>query len=113
MRKRNVRCQLWLYENEAERFNRHVKRSGLSREGYLRQLINGLVPTDAPPPDYFAMMQELRRIGAKLDQIAQTAHMLHTPDAERYNETAAMLDKAVITITNAVMLPRKIERKRE
>jgi|GEM_PF-11623 len=39
MRKRNVRIQLWLNETEAERFNRLVTRSGLSREVYLRQVM--------------------------------------------------------------------------
>lgn len=49
MRKRNVHVQFWLDKKEAEAFNKKVKRSGLSREVYLRHLINGLVPQDAPP----------------------------------------------------------------
>jgi hypothetical protein len=113
MRKRNIRYQLWLNEKEAERLNRLVKRSGLPREVYLRRLINGLIPTDAPPPDYFAMMKELRYIGINLNQIAQKAHILNVLDVKRYEENAALLKKAVVDITNAVMLPRKIERKIE
>ena len=50
MRKRNVHVQFWLDKKEAEAFNKKVKRSGLSREAYLRHLVNGLVPQDAPPP---------------------------------------------------------------
>ena len=49
MRKRNVHVQFWLDKKEAEAFNKKVKRSGLSREAYLRHLVNGLVPQDAPP----------------------------------------------------------------
>ena len=113
MRTRNIRYQLWLNEKEAERFSRVVKRSGLSREVYLRQLINGLIPTDAPPPDYFAMMRELHYIGVNLNQIARKAHALNVFDAKRYDDNVAMLNKAVVEITNAVMLPRKIERKIE
>ena len=48
MRKRNVHVQFWLDKKEAEAFNKKVKRSGLSREVYLRHLINGLVPQDRP-----------------------------------------------------------------
>ena len=44
MRKRNVHVQFWLDKKEAEAFNKKVKRSGLSREAYLRHLVNGLVP---------------------------------------------------------------------
>jgi hypothetical protein len=109
MRKRNIRYQLWLNEQEAERFNWRVKQSGLSREGYLRQLINNLVPTDAPPPDYFSMMKELRAIGTNLNQIAQKAHVLNVMDVKRYDENIAALNRAVVSITNAVMLPRKME----
>ena len=113
MRTRNIHIQFWLNKNEADAFDRLVKRSGLSRESYLRQLINGLVPTDVPPPDYHAMMQELRAIGASLDHIAHYANTLNIVDAEWYDENAAALNKAIVEITNAVMLPRKIERKIE
>ena len=56
---------------------------------------------------------ELRCIGANLNQIAQRAHAFNMLDVTRYDENAAMLNKAVVEITNAVMLPRKIERKIE
>ena len=56
MRKRNVHVQFWLDKKEAEAFNKKVKRSGLSREAYLRHLVNGLVPQDAPPP---ALVQKI------------------------------------------------------
>ena len=48
MRKRNVHIQFWLDKKEAEAFQKKVKRSGLSREAYLRHLVNGLEPQDAP-----------------------------------------------------------------
>jgi hypothetical protein len=94
---------------EADQFNTFVKRSGLSREAYLRHLINGLVPTDMPPPDYHTMMKELHHIGNNLNQIAQKAHVLNVMDVKRYDEAIAALNQAVVKITNAVMLPRKIE----
>ena len=71
MRKRNVHIQFWLDKKEAEAFQKKVKRSGLSREAYLRHLVNGLEPQDAPPPDYYAMMRELHGIGNNLNQIAR------------------------------------------
>lgn len=113
MRKRNIRYQLWLNEKEAVRINGLVKQSGLPREVYLRQVINGLLPTDAPPPDYYSMMKELRHIGVNLNQIAQKAHILNVMDILRYDENIAMLKAAIIKITNAVMLPRKMDRKIE
>jgi ACT domain-containing protein len=113
MQNRTVEIKCRLTQKEADSLNKRVKKSGLSRESYLRHLINGVVPTDAPPPDYFAMMKELRYIGTNLNQIAQKAHILNVLDVKRYEENAALLRKAVVDMTNAVMLPRKIERKIE
>ena len=86
-----------------------VKKSGLSREAYLRHLINGVVPQDAPPPDYFSMMKELHAIGNNLNQIAQKAHVLNVMDVQRYDESMRLFKEAVRTITNAVLLPRRNE----
>ena len=93
MRKRNVHVQFWLDKKEAEAFNKKVKRSGLSREVYLRHLINGLVPQDAPPPAYFDFIRELHGIGNNLNQIAKRVNStgnLYEEDVadlqERYGE---------------------------
>ena len=110
MRKRNIQIITRLDSDENARFRKRVEKSGLSQEAYIRHLINGLVPTDAPPPDYFAMMRELHHIGVNLNQIAQKAHALNALDVQRYDDNAALLNKAVVEIINAVMLPRKIER---
>ena len=113
MRTRNIHVQFWLNRKESDDLNKRVKKSGLSRENYLRCLITGHVPTDAPPPDYFAMMRELHHIGVNLNQIAQKAHGLNVLDVKRYDDNTALLKAAVVEITNAVMLPRKMERKIE
>ena len=85
-----------------------VKRSGLNREAYLRQLISGVVPRDAPPPDYYSMMRELHKIGNNLNQIAQKAHVLNVVDVQRYDKEVRKFNEAVRKITEAVILPGKI-----
>lgn len=55
------------------------------------------------------MMRELHAIGTNLNQIAQKAHVLNVLDVKRYDDNITALNKAVVNITNAVMLPRKIE----
>ena len=59
MRKRNVHIQFWLDKKEAETLKKKAKRSGISSAAYVRHLINDMVPQEAPPPDYYAMMQQL------------------------------------------------------
>ena len=111
MQNRTVEIKFRLNRTEADNLNKRVKKSGLSRESYLRQIINGYIPTDVPPPDYFAMMRELHYIGANLNQIAQKAHILNLIDVKHYDENVKSLNAAVLNITNAVMLARKIEGK--
>jgi predicted DNA-binding protein len=109
MRKRNVQVIIRLTEDEHRRLKRLVARSGISQEAYIRHLIKGLVPTDIPPPDYHTMTAELRRIGNNLNQIARKAHVLGVIDVARYDAAVSTLDTSLLSITNAVMLPRRME----
>ena len=109
MRKRNITITLRLNRKEAETLDKKVRRSGLSREAYLRHLIDGMVPQDAPPPDYFSMMRELYGIANNLNQIAQKAHTLNVVDVQRYDNCARQVEAAIKKITEAVVLPRPME----
>lgn len=108
MRKRNVSILFRLTKHEAESLDKKVKKSGLNRETYLRQLINGVVPRDAPPPDYYAMMRELHKVGNNLNQIALKAHTLNVIDVQRYDEAVREYEKTVKKITNAVIMPEQM-----
>ena len=109
MQKRNIKITFRLNESEKNKLTKYVKKSGLSQEAYLRHLINNLVPTDLPPPDYHRMMNELRGIGRNINQIAQKAHVLNVIDAKRFDEAYAQYKETTITIVEAVMLPRKVD----
>lgn len=109
-RKRNNRVQVRLDNKEHQAFLKAVKRSRLSQEVYLRHLINGVVPQDAPPPDYYSMMQQLYRIGNSLNQIAQKAHTLNVIDVQRYDAAYHQFETAVKEIIEAVILPKPMER---
>lgn len=109
MRKRNVAILFRLNRKEAEILDKKVKKSGLSREAYLRHLISGVVPRDAPPPDYYSMMRELHRIGNNLNQIAQKAHILNVLDVQRYDRDMRMFEDTVKKITEAVILPEPMK----
>ena len=67
-------------------------------------------PGTRRPPDYYAMMRELYRIGSNLNQIAQKAHILNAVDAQRYDEDVRRLESAVRQITAAVVEPKPMEK---
>lgn len=107
MRRRNIAVITRLNKQEQQHLKALVKRSGLSQEAYIRHLINGVVPNDAPPADYYAMMKELHHIGNNLNQIASKAHRLNVIDVQEYDKAVRAFETAVKDITNAVILPRK------
>lgn len=110
MNNRNYEIKIRLTQAEIVHLNRLVNGSKLSREAYLRQLISGVVPQDAPPPDYFSMMQQLYRIGNNLNQIAHKAHALNAIDTYHYDEAVREFREAVQEIQAAVLLPRQAAR---
>ena len=109
MNHRNIEIKVRLNRKEAEALNKKVKKSRISREAYLRHLINGVVPQDAPPPEYFDFMRELHRVGNNLNQIAQKAHVLNVVDVQRYDMAVHQVEAAIKTITDAVILPRRMD----
>ena len=96
-------------KRKPRRFRRRSSTAAFPVRRILRHLVNGLVPQDAPPPDYYAMMRELHGIGNNLNQIAAKAHTLNALDVQRYDENCRKLDEAVKTITAAVILPRPMK----
>ncbi len=86
MKNRNYEIKVRLTQAEMVHLTRLVSASGLSREAYLRKLISGVVPREAPPPDFFAMVRELHYIGNNLNQIATKAHALNAIDAKHYDD---------------------------
>ena len=109
MSHRYIVIKVRLNRKEAEALNQRVRKSRLSREAYLRHLIDGAVPLDQPPPDYYAMMRELYRIGNSLNQVAQKAHTLNVVDVQRYDAGVRQLEAAIKKITEAVILPQPME----
>ena len=107
MRKRNCRVQVRLDSKEYQIFMKQVKKTGLSQETYLRHIIAGAVPREAPPPDYFLFMRELHNVGNNLNQIAQKAHVLNVLDVKRYDDNCHRLEKLIRDVTEAVILPAR------
>ena len=110
MNNRTTEIKVRLNQKEADILNGRVMKSCLSREAYLRQLINGLVAQDAPPPDYYAMMRELYKIGNNLNEIARKAQSLNMIDVPLYKKAVGEFETVVKEITAAVMLPRQLGR---
>ena len=76
MRKRNVQILFRLTEEEAEQLNELVRKSGRSKEAFLRETVKGYRLCEKPDPEFYKMMRELSAIGNRINQLVplRTAH---------------------------------------
>ena len=62
MRSRNIQIPLRLSEEEYAVLMKKVGKCRCSRESYIRSLINGFSPKEAPPADYYKILSKIRII---------------------------------------------------
>ncbi|WMJ22889.1 plasmid mobilization relaxosome protein MobC [Paludicola sp. MB14-C6] len=80
-----------LTEDEMIQLNAKVKQTGLSREAYIRLLLQNKVPVTIPPDIFYKVHNELCRIGNNLNQLANRAHVLQMIDVPSYRDNTNRL----------------------
>lgn len=93
--KRKNRVEIRLSDDELDHLNKAVAKTGLSREAYLRLIIQKIVPAEKPYPDLKETIDQLRRIGNNLNQIAVVAHKTSSIDVMKYKKNFDELQKQI------------------
>lgn len=75
---RSKRVYVWLTDKEFENLMKNVKKSGLCRETYLRQLIEGYEVKEAPTAEWVQLIHLLSGMANNLNQIARMSHATGT-----------------------------------
>lgn len=83
MQNRTHQILFRLNEKEYLKLNKDVIKSGMNREQYIRSLINGLVPREAPPADYYKLICEVRRVGSNVNQLLKVANSMGLLDVPK------------------------------
>ncbi len=105
---RNIEIKVRLSNEEYQRLNSNVKRSGMSREGYLRELIRGYEPQTLPPVEYYDVLRELREMQDSLDKLALNVLKYSSLDPREYSRQARQLGEICNSLQTA-FVPRKRE----
>lgn len=92
MRKRNNRVEVYLTDEEILSLTKKVEQSGLSRERYIRKLLEGSRVYEAPPVDFPKLIKEVNRIGSNIEQILRIANAKHITDVPRLRNELDELD---------------------
>lgn len=107
LRKRDIRIVVRLNEKENKRLVTQIQNTGLSREAYIRMLINGYVPKELPPLDYYTLMRELHAICNNLNQLAAKANVTGHLDRLVFQQETDRLRESVQRIQQAVTATEK------
>ena len=107
MRKRNVQILFRLNEDEAEFLYALVKRSGRSKEAFLREMVKGYRLCEKPDPEFYQIMRELSAIGNRINQLAAKANALNFVDAPMLREEARKWHDFQIEVRKRYLLPVK------
>ena len=86
MRKRNIRFELCLNEEENICLNELCHKTRLNKSTLIRYLILGYKPAEAPPIEYKVLIRELRAIGNNINQIAHIANAEQHISESKINE---------------------------
>lgn len=108
--KRNKEIKIRLSFIELENLNECVKKTGLSREEYIRTLISGYVPAPRISDDVKEIIKQLRMIGNNLNQIAVIGYKTGTIDILKYKRNCSELEKNVQLILSNVTEPTRMEK---
>lgn len=74
---------------------KYVEKTGLTRDSYVRGLIQGHKPKELPPVEYHEVLKNLRQINNNLNQIAVVANTKGFIDTSSYWENVEWLQKTV------------------
>ena len=74
MRTRNIKIQCWLSEKEYKSFDSAVKKTTLSKSCYIRKLILGYAPIEAPTKVFFDTQRKLYEACDALKYIADNLY---------------------------------------
>ena len=108
-RKRSNQFIIRLNDQELDHLNTLVAMAKLSRESYIRMLINGVIPRATPSKELLETKRLLRNIANNINQIAKQANTNGSIDVEMYKSNYIQLQKQIDEIMWMIRKPTKME----
>ena len=86
-------------KGELDALTKKARKSGFSREGYCRRILNGAEVKENPPADVPMLIREVRRVGYNIDQILKRANsigLLDVPLLRKALEDNRAVEKLIV-----------------
>lgn len=86
MRKRKCRVVVYFTKDELEALTKKVRKSGLSREAFLRRMANDVQIKEGPDADVGRLIMEMRRVGANVNQTLKNMNASGVLDMPKFRQ---------------------------
>ena len=90
---------------ELDALTKKARKSGFSREGFSRRILNGAVVKEAPPAEVPMLIREVRRVGYNIDQLLKRANSIGLLDVPQLRKDVADLRTVEKLIVDAYTMP--------
>ena len=110
MKKRIHEIKIRFSPDELATLNEQVKKSGISREQFCRNAIQGVAIRENPPADLHKLIWEIRRVGNNIDQILMIANargLLDVPQLRKAMADLRETEKLIADTYSVVPVPRR------
>lgn len=107
MRKRRIKKQLWLNDEEDYILRTRSEAVGMNASDYIRNLLVGYKPKEKPPEDFYIAIKNIRAIGNNINQIARMANARGVIDVPHLNKEIDKLDQLIVDLKNRYIRPEK------
>ncbi|MBQ9934324.1 MAG: plasmid mobilization relaxosome protein MobC [Lachnospiraceae bacterium] len=94
-------------EYEAKTLKVLACKTGRKECDIVRELVMGFKPPEAPGDNFYNAINEIRKIGVNINQIAHMANATGMVDSAGFREEAEKLDALIIDIRRIVLEPQK------
>lgn len=98
---------VYLSEGEYQQVKEAAKEAGMSVSAYMRALVNRSYLRPGMPVQIYQAMENMRKIGNNLNQIAAVANSTHDVNADLYTREARKLEEKITEWEQRVFLPEE------
>ena len=97
-----------LSDDEFAIVKHHTKKTGLSKEAYIRSVLLGSIPKEKPDERFYAMMKDLSGIANNVNQLARKANTFGSINSRSLQNEAEKWSKFQTEMREIILLPEKI-----
>ena len=107
MRKRNIKINIFLDENEKKIFDIKVKKSGLNKSEFFRKIILDYKLKEQPDEKFYEILYQLRGMATNLNQMARYCNRYEYIDREKFYPLANKIQDLVLSLQEVYIIPQR------